>query len=176
MTFSEKIQRLRRENGLSQEQLAERLNVSRQAVSKWELGTLPDVDNLIKISRFFDCSLDYLLGDSQEPQSHPADTPQPAPASQAAPAAKGRLAAVLGLISAAAGILGLLTIFILNSVAPAVIYDPPQGDVRTIMDTGLSAFLKYHHITWLFVLCCALALLGALLLILSRKGSSRREK
>lgn len=62
MDFGEKLQNLRKENGLSQEQLAEKLNVSRQAVSKWESGALPDVDNIVKISSFFDCSLDYLLG------------------------------------------------------------------------------------------------------------------
>lgn len=61
MTFSEKLQRLRKVNGLSQEQLAEKLNVSRQAISKWEMGAIPDMDNVIKISRFFDCSLDYLI-------------------------------------------------------------------------------------------------------------------
>lgn len=42
MTFAEKLQKLRKQNGLSQEQLAEKLNVSRQAVSKWEMGTIPD--------------------------------------------------------------------------------------------------------------------------------------
>ena len=61
MTFGEKLQRLRKTNGLSQEQLSEKLNVSRQAISKWELGTIPDMDNILKISRFFDCSLDYLM-------------------------------------------------------------------------------------------------------------------
>lgn len=66
MDFGEKLQNLRKENGLSQEQLAEKLNVSRQAVSKWESGALPDVDNIVKISSFFDCSLDYLLGNGEE--------------------------------------------------------------------------------------------------------------
>ena len=42
MKFGEKLQKLRKENGLSQEQLAEKLNVSRQAISKWEMGTIPD--------------------------------------------------------------------------------------------------------------------------------------
>lgn len=63
MSFSEKVQRLRKLNNLSQEQLAEKLNVSRQAISKWEMGAMPDMDNVIKISNFFDCSLDYLLND-----------------------------------------------------------------------------------------------------------------
>lgn len=51
---------------MSQEQLAEKLNVSRQAVSKWESGALPDVDNIVKISTFFDCSLDYLMSNQEE--------------------------------------------------------------------------------------------------------------
>ena len=67
MTFSEKLQRLRKVNGLSQEQLAEKLNVSRQAISKWEMGAIPDMDNVIKISRFFDCSLDYLTAIRPKP-------------------------------------------------------------------------------------------------------------
>lgn len=61
MTFGEKLQRMRKQDGLSQEQLAEKLNVSRQAISKWETGTIPDLDNLVKIGRYFDCSLDYLV-------------------------------------------------------------------------------------------------------------------
>ena len=63
MTFAEKLQRLRKQNGLSQEQLAEKLNVSRQAVSKWEMGTIPDMENMVKLGRNFDCSLDYLMKD-----------------------------------------------------------------------------------------------------------------
>jgi transcriptional regulator with XRE-family HTH domain len=61
MTFGEKLQQLRKQNGLSQEQLAEKLNVSRQAISKWEMGTIPDMENVVKLGRFFDCSLDYLM-------------------------------------------------------------------------------------------------------------------
>ena len=52
MVFSEKLQKLRKENNLSQEELARELNVSRQAISKWELGTLPDINNLVKLSTF----------------------------------------------------------------------------------------------------------------------------
>ena len=63
MTFGEKLQHLRKQNHLSQEKLAEQLNVSRQAISKWEMGAMPDLDNVIRISRIFDCSLDYLLKD-----------------------------------------------------------------------------------------------------------------
>lgn len=66
MDFGEKLQKMRKTNKMSQEQLAEKLNVSRQAVSKWESGALPDVDNIVKISTFFDCSLDYLMSNQEE--------------------------------------------------------------------------------------------------------------
>ncbi|MGN0554191.1 MAG: helix-turn-helix domain-containing protein [Oscillospiraceae bacterium] len=67
MTCGEKITAIRKENNLTQEQFAEMLNVSRQSVSKWELGTtFPDTEKLIKISKMFSCSLDYLLKEEIE--------------------------------------------------------------------------------------------------------------
>lgn len=62
MKFAEKLLNLRMDRGYSQEALAEELGVSRQAISKWELGTtLPETDKIILISDFFDVSIDYLL-------------------------------------------------------------------------------------------------------------------
>ena len=64
MKFEEKLMALRKKNGMSQEELADRLGVSRQAISRWELGaTLPDVPNLLKLSDLFGVSTDYLLRD-----------------------------------------------------------------------------------------------------------------
>lgn len=65
MNFAEKLYTLRTQSGYSQEVLAEKLNVSRQAVSKWEIGTtLPETDKLIAISNLFNVSIDSLLIDS----------------------------------------------------------------------------------------------------------------
>ena len=65
MTLQEKVQRLRKSRGWSQEELAARLDVSRQALSKWELGTaVPDTANVIKLCRLFDVSADVLLDDA----------------------------------------------------------------------------------------------------------------
>lgn len=65
MTFAEKLYYLRTENGYSQETLAETLNVSRQSISKWELGTsLPETEKIIAIGELFGVSLDSLLVDS----------------------------------------------------------------------------------------------------------------
>lgn len=62
MEFSEKLQQLRREKGLTQEQLAERLFVSRTAVSKWESGRgFPSIDSLRQIATCFSVSMDALL-------------------------------------------------------------------------------------------------------------------
>ncbi|MBQ7368506.1 MAG: helix-turn-helix transcriptional regulator [Clostridia bacterium] len=70
MKLEEKIMLLRKKNGWSQEELAFRLDVSRQAVSKWEMGSsLPDLDNVLKMSELFGCSTDYLLKDDAEPQA-----------------------------------------------------------------------------------------------------------
>lgn len=61
MGVCEKIYKLRKEKGISQEMLGQSLGVSRQAVSKWETGTLPDIENLSKLADFFSCSVDFLL-------------------------------------------------------------------------------------------------------------------
>ena len=62
MQISNRIQKLRKEKGLSQDQLAGEIGVSRQAVSKWESQqSLPDVEKLIALSDYFGVSTDYLL-------------------------------------------------------------------------------------------------------------------
>ena len=73
MTLSEKLQTLRKTAGLSQEQLAEQLNVTRQAVSKWETGEgKPDIDNLLPLARLLQTTVDYLLDDEAN-QPHAED-------------------------------------------------------------------------------------------------------
>lgn len=64
MTLGQKLRKIRSKFGLSQEQLAEVINVSRQAITKWENdGGLPDVSNLQEISEVFGVTVDYLLND-----------------------------------------------------------------------------------------------------------------
>ena len=62
MTFGEKIQKLRKEAGLSQEELSYQLGVSRQAISKWERDNgYPETEKIVRLSKLFHVSLDYLL-------------------------------------------------------------------------------------------------------------------
>ena len=76
MTMGEKMQKLRKQKNWSQETLAEKLGVSRQAVSLWERGeSMPEIDKLIPLARLFGVTADYLLDDTQEA---PSEKPQPA--------------------------------------------------------------------------------------------------
>lgn len=62
MMMAERLQRLRKEHHFSQEELAEKLQVSRQAVSKWENGqTAPDLNNIIAMSNLYEVTTDYIL-------------------------------------------------------------------------------------------------------------------
>ena len=62
MNFNEKLVTLRKDSGMSQDALAEKLGVSRQAVSKWELGTaMPETENIIKIAKIFSVEIDWFL-------------------------------------------------------------------------------------------------------------------
>lgn len=75
MNFQDRLYRLRKERGISQEELANAVGVSRQAVQKWESGaSAPDVGNLVALSDFFGTTLDYLLkGLEPAPAEPPAD-------------------------------------------------------------------------------------------------------
>ena len=71
MILADKITQLRRQTGWSQEELAHQLNVSRQAVSKWESGnSIPELDKILNMSRIFHVTTDYLLKDElEQPES-----------------------------------------------------------------------------------------------------------
>ena len=74
MKLSDKLVGLRKSAGMSQEELAEKLNVSRQAVSRWEMGTaMPDAANILQLSKLFHVTTDYLLNEEYESD---ADLPQ----------------------------------------------------------------------------------------------------
>lgn len=67
MILGEKIMELRKRNGWSQEELAGKLNVSRQSVSKWESSmSVPELDKVLQLSEIFEVSTDYLLKDDKK--------------------------------------------------------------------------------------------------------------
>jgi len=77
MILADKIIRMRKKNGWSQEELAERMGVSRQAVSKWEAAqTTPDLEKILQLSGLFGVSTDYLLKDTLEEEEFVEEVPE----------------------------------------------------------------------------------------------------
>lgn len=114
MELSERLQQLRKENGFSQEQLAEQLGVSRQAVSKWESGqSNPDIINLEKLCGIYHVSADYILtGNASIPSAAPPPCPEKKPMNPAAKWLLVVLILMLGLTVCAALFLCTMFFFI----------------------------------------------------------------
>ena len=167
MTLGEKLQMLRKKRGWSQEKLAAEIHVSRQALSKWELGTaVPDTENVLQLARLFDVSIDYLLKDELE-----TDEQQPAPASPKPVRKKSIAAVVTGSTLAILSAAGLLLMGILSSLHPAHIdyasVVSGSGEVlERVVKTGLPAWLEINNLEWLFILCL-LTLTAGIVLALS---------
>jgi len=99
MTFGTKLQALRTDAALSQEDLAARLGVSRQAVSKWELDkTTPDASYIVAISDLFQVSTDYLLKNGPSASPRAAVPPSPLPEAKAVSDEPGRAKAACVLL------------------------------------------------------------------------------
>ena len=179
MTFGEKLTRLRKREGLSQEALAEKLGVSRQAVSRWEQGTaLPDAAKLLPCAKLFSVNVEWLLDDTRnwEDQARALET---AAQGVAAPAAHGdRPWYIAGGIVTGAGALGLVAMGILSAVFPAVVSEAPAGVEWVHVYTGLTGFLKMHGEEWLFALWAAVGLAGLWLLAQPsiRKGNQKNSR
>ncbi len=142
--FSEKLYELRKKSGLSQEQLAEKLDVSRQAVSKWESGSaMPESEKLIAISEYFSVTVDYLLKDGEAPQEKAEKTVKSSYA--------GAIVCVIG--AACLIIWGLLSLFF-SEVSNKI-----EESSAVIID-GNGVFL---------IISVALVLTGAFLLLKNKK-------
>lgn len=172
MSLGQRLQSLRKTKGMSQDQLAGMLNVSRQAVSKWEMDTsMPDADNLVQLSDLFEVSTDYLLKNTQLQPAVQA----PMQIAQAVPPQENRHVAlnIIGSIFLIIGMLGCLTLCIMGSLSNVTVsYGavqpaqpvgtdavPTPSETEYIL-TGLPAFLEYYNVTWLLVLCGILAVVG----------------
>lgn len=77
MELKDKISSLRKQHNMSQEQLAEQMYVSRQSISKWELGeSMPDISNIVRLTEIFDVTTDYLLKNGNAQTQTPPETPK----------------------------------------------------------------------------------------------------
>lgn len=122
MKLSNKILSLRKRKGMSQEDLAERLNVSRQAVSRWEMGSArPDASNILQLSKLFGVTADYLLNDDYE-SDH--DVPM---VKETEITANARIKKIIGLCISVIGLLGNFAIYVFSRMievmVPRISYD-----------------------------------------------------
>ena len=173
MTFGEKLTRLRKREGLSQEALAEKLGVSRQAVSRWEQSAaLPDAAKLLPCAKLFSVNVEWLLDDARNWEDQ-AQSAEPAQETETRAAHGDRRWYIAGGIVTGAGALGLVVMGILSAVFPAVVSETPVGVEWVHVYTGLAGFLKLHGVEWLFALWAAVALAG--LWLLAQPSIRRRE-
>lgn len=153
MTFGEKLQALRKARGWSQEELATQINVSRQALSKWESGaSVPDTENVIALSRLFGVSTDYLLLENGETTAQAAPT--------AAPSAESKwpIMRIVWLFTMILAILGKIALRIwASTLPPTVVYN---GSDRVGELNGMRNLTETYDVGWLVFLTWFLLLLG----------------
>lgn len=174
MTFGEKLQGMRKARGWTQEELAGRIGVSRQALSKWEQNTaMPDTENVLQISKLFGVSTDYLLHDEYE-----SDNDLPAVRQKGDSMSKiytGRLHAILGGILSLLSAAGMLIIAVEGSLGTyTVSYAMPKDTGDGLIKSGLPAYLEINNLEWLFILCIALFFTG-IFIALFPKICARRK-
>ncbi len=153
MTFGEKLQALRKARGWSQEELATQINVSRQALSKWESGaSVPDTENVVALSRLFGVSTDYLLLENGETTAQAAPT--------AAPSAESKwpIMRIVWLFTMILAILGKIALRIwASTLPPTVVYN---GSDRVGELNGMRNLTETYDVGWLVFLTWFLLLLG----------------
>lgn len=161
MTIGEKILNLRKARGWSQEELAERVGVTRQAVSRWESDSAkPDADKIIAVCDLFGVSTDYLLRDIAGGQEY----------ENSQTAKMGQRKAAIPWLSWAMTAFGGVTLFILRLLAslnrtymqPAAEYNFETG-VETVYSgyyTGFSYYVEERGLEWLAWLAAVALVLG----------------
>jgi transcriptional regulator with XRE-family HTH domain len=188
MTLGEKIQQLRKTQGLSQEALAEKLTVSRQAISKWELGeSMPDTENVVSLSKLFDVSTDYLLRDEFASEGD----------KDLRAAYRGRTDHTMKIVALwgfGVGALGLFVLLLLSSILyadktiadPTIISQPVKIDLATGEELApidsemtmwttirvrgdLPAFLSTYHLEWLLCLCATAMIVAVVVFFIIRR-------
>lgn len=135
MTLQEKLTELRKQKGLTQLDLAEQLHVSRQAISRWEVGAaVPSTDNLKVLSELYGVSVDYLLNDNSKAVSEETASQTQEPVRQPY---RGRtlLAAVAGAVISVAILTAIFVVMfmavMLRSQQPRAV---PMEDMETVME------------------------------------------
>lgn len=156
MKFSEKIYKLRTENMLSQEDLASKLNVSEQSVSKWEQGVIPDKDNIVKIAEFFDCSIDYLINNEIILDERKRSSDEKINISQ-----KGKVKLLDNWISISMIIFSILSMIILWLLSKIIKFPITHQDYQSgNFYVGFMGFIDYFNLELALYMCVLFWVVG----------------
>lgn len=159
MTMGEKILNMRKARGWSQEELAERIGVTRQAVSRWESNSAkPDADKIVAVCDLFGVSADYLLR-----EGYPGEGMNPVKDVQMNP----RFHVLTGkqILGFATFALGLLTLIVLEIVCAI---NPHTLHAENRVYKGLDAYIRVYDLEWIIWLLWLLIGIGILLAVWDR--------
>ena len=170
MTFGEKLQKLRKAKGWTQEDLAAQISISRQALSKWEQGAVdPDTENVLQISKIFGVSTDYLLNDDYESDS---DIPAVHTTTETlAKNYKSRTQAIIGACISCVGLVAFVVLYIVGMYSP-VTYPSPNGTDHVV--SGFGVFVSANRLEW-GVGLCIMAVIAGVVVALSAFVRQRKK-
>lgn len=180
MTIGEKIQFLRKENKLSQEEFAERLGVSRQAISKWELGdSIPDVDKIKLISKLFNISTDSIILDTVDVSGNIIECDVPLKENKFKATAKSvtksakQYVFIIGYILIVFGI-----IYIAFSATLSIIWNGFSKELSGFL-IQYNISLNLQFLFWIFVFMAIIAVIimtiGIIIVVKAKKAAALRE-
>ncbi|MBQ7848081.1 MAG: helix-turn-helix transcriptional regulator [Clostridia bacterium] len=160
MTFGEKIQQLRKEQGFSQELLAEKMGVTRQTISKWELDqSTPELEYIATLSDLFKVTTDYLIKNGQPRTPQKCEMSDSKESSHSESLIKSIFPYILGVLLLTIGGVVVVTLILLS-----VIY-PHSALINGQNYEGLLGFLLGRKCLILFALALCSALTGGVLTI-----------
>lgn len=170
MNLQEKIVNLRKLKGWSQEELAGRLNVSRQAISRWEVGSAqPDANNIVQLSKLFGVTTDYLLNEDYKSDYDLTVV------RTVNDEAKYKLCKTVAFSIAFIGLLGNATIYILSraieAMIPFITYKNGEKIYQwnpEFIGRSYKYFIREYNLEFLAILFWILLIIGLTMLIIPK--------
>lgn len=162
MILAEKIQQLRKRNNLSQEQLSDKLGISRQSISKWESGqSIPEIDKIIQLSDVFGVTTDYLLKNIDCKLENTIENNNKNKNSK-----NNRYRVTFAVSSILFSAISIFVIWILAKIYPSPVsfYNPATKKWLV----GLYNFITYQELIFFYYFCWLLAIVGVITLFFNQ--------
>ena len=171
MSLGKRLTQLRKAKGLSQEQLAEKLDLTRQTISKWELNqSTPDLDYLVRLSDYFEVTTDYLIKGERETDATNNSSQNEENTATPQRTAPFKRCFCLGTSTAIISLLGIIAFVICAALNPITVL------LNGMQLYGLLAFLISRRVLGFFLLLAALCALGTFFSVYGIVKSKEHKK